>query len=51
MYDNYIAVDWAQANMAVARLTKISDKANVIDVPANIENLKDYLKLTKGSKI
>jgi hypothetical protein len=26
MYDHYIAIDWAQENMAVARLTSQLDK-------------------------
>lgn len=51
MYDNYIAVDWAQSNMAIARLTKSQKKGSVIDVPANIKELKNYLKLVRGSKI
>ncbi len=51
MYDNYIAVDWAQANMAIARLSRISDKAHVIDVPASVDDLKDYLRLRTGTKI
>lgn len=51
MYDNYIAVDWAQSNMAIARLTKSSKKANVIDMPASIKELKSYLKQVRGSKI
>ena len=51
MYDHFIAVDWAQANMAIARLTKTSKKAHVIDVPSSVKELKNYLKLTRGSKI
>lgn len=51
MFDNYIAVDWAQSNMAIACLTKKSDKAKVVDVPANVKNLKDYLRLKRGKTI
>lgn len=51
MYNHYIAVDWAQKNMAIARLTKKSEKINTIDVPADVEELKMYLKNLHGSKI
>ena len=51
MYDHYIAVDWAQANMAVARLTKQSKVPEVRDVPSNIRDLKDYLASLRGTKI
>ena len=51
MYDHYIAVDWAQTNMAVARLTKQSMKATVTDVPANLEDLKAYLCSLRGRTI
>lgn len=50
-YDHYIAVDWAQSNMAVARLTPCSPKATVKDVPANLEDLKAYLGSLKGRKL
>lgn len=50
-YDHYIAVDWAQSNMAVARLTKQSVKPTVKDVPANLEDLKVYLTSLRGRKI
>lgn len=51
MYDNYIAVDWAQSNMAIARLSQKSDKASVIDVPASIEELKVYLDARRGTTV
>lgn len=50
MYDHYIGVDWAQRNMAIARMTKSSEKIQVIDVPASVSELKVYLKSLKGSK-
>lgn len=50
-YDHYIAIDWAAKNMAIARMTKKSNKINVIDVPADIKELQFYLKNLKGSKI
>lgn len=51
MFDHFIAVDWAQLNMAIARMTANSEKAHVIDVPADIEELKLYLSRLKGRKI
>jgi len=50
IYDHYIAIDWAAKNMAIARMTKKSNKITAIDVPADIEELKFYLKRLKGSK-
>jgi transposase len=51
MYQHYIAVDWAQSNMAIAHLTGESNRASVRDVPASVEDLKEYLKSLRGSKI
>jgi len=51
MYQHYIAVDWAQSNMAIAHLTGGSNRASVRDVPTSLEDLKDYLKSLRGSKI
>jgi len=51
IYDNYIALDWAQKNMAIARMIAKTDKIQAMDVPADLGNLKDYLKNLKGSKI
>jgi len=51
MYDHYIALDWAQINMAVARMTKESTKVISKDVPANIRELKMYLMNLKGKKM
>ena len=51
MYDHYIAVDWAQKNMAIARMTKKSKKTHVIDVASDIGDLCAYLKHLKGKKI
>ena len=50
-YDHYIAVDWAQSNMAIARMTKCSDKISVIDVPTSIKEFQVYLSQLKGRKI
>jgi hypothetical protein len=51
MFDHYIAVDWAQKNMAIARMTKSATTASVIDVPADIKELQLYLKKLKGKTI
>ncbi len=51
IYDHYIAIDWAIKNMAVARMTKKSNKITVIDVPSDIAELQNYLKNLKGSKV
>ena len=51
MYDYFIAVDWAQANMAIARMSRISDKITTHEGPADLFGLKSYLKGLKGSKI
>lgn len=51
MYDHYIALDWAQRNMAIARMTKESSQVKVINVPAKLDELKLYLSRLKGRKI
>lgn len=50
-FDNYIALDWSQSNMAIARMTSGSIQVKVIDVPSSIENMKIYLKNIRGTKI
>lgn len=51
MYDNYIALDWAQANMAVARISNNSDRPIVKEGSSDILGLKSYLDNLKGTKI
>ena len=51
MYDHYIGLDWAQSNMAIARMSKVLEKTHVIDVEADITELIFYLKRLKGKKI
>ena len=51
MYDYYIALDWAQANMAIARMTGTSDKVLINESPSDIRDLKVYLKSLKGKKL
>ena len=51
IYDHYIAIDWSIINMAIARMTKKSNKITAIDVPSDIEDLQAYLKNLRGTKI
>ena len=51
MYDHYIAVDWAQSNMAIARMTKEAPAVKVINVPSSVKELQIYLNRLKGKKI
>ncbi len=51
MYDNYIAVDYSQRNMAIAKMTNSSSKIITKDVPSNIKDLQLYLSQTKGRNI
>ncbi len=51
IYDHYIAIDWSAINMAIARMTKKSNKITVVDVPSDIKELQFYLKNLKGTKI
>lgn len=50
-FDNYIALDWAQRNMAVAHMSKHSNEMTAIDVPSNIKALKTYISQMEGTKI
>ncbi len=51
IYDHYIAIDWSQVNMAIARMTKKSNKITAIDVPSDIKELQVYLENLKGKKV
>ena len=51
MYDHYIALDWAQSNMAVARMTAKSQQIKSMEGPSDLVALKDYLKNLQGPKI
>jgi len=51
IYDHYIAIDWSINNMAIARMTKKSNKITAIDVPSDIEDLQAYLKNLRGTKV
>lgn len=51
IYEHYIAIDWSKKNMAIARMTRKSNKINVVDVDSDVEELQIYLKSLKGSKV
>jgi Transposase len=51
MFDHYIALDWAQSNMALARMTQKSGEIKVVDVPSSVEEIKLYLQQLRGRKI
>jgi transposase len=50
-YDHYIALDWSERNMAIARLGKKDSEPKIIDVPSDLKELKIYLTNLKGKKI
>ncbi len=50
-YENYVAVDWSKSNMAIARLTRSRVQPKVLERPADIRELKTYLKGLKGKTI
>jgi len=50
-YDHYIALDWSERNMAVARMGKKDIEPKVIDVPSDLKELKLYLSNLHGKKI
>jgi len=50
-YDHYIALDWSERNMAIARMGKKDSVPKVIDVPTDLMGLKKYLSNLKGKKI
>ena len=43
MYDHYIAVDWAQSNMAIARMTTKSHNIKTTDTKSDVGDLRAYL--------
>lgn len=51
MFDHYIAVDWGQNFMAIARMTRCSNEISVVSGASDLESLKAYLKQLRGKKI
>lgn len=50
-FNHYIALDWSEKTMAIARMNPQSLKAKVIEENAQLSSLKSYLQNLKGSKI
>jgi hypothetical protein len=50
-FDHYLALDWSQKNMSIARQTKKMKKPVIIDVPSELKNLKAYIEKLNGKKI
>jgi len=50
-YDQYIAIDWSQVNVAIARMKKNSIEPKKIEMDSNIKEVKKYISGIKGSKI
>ncbi|MHC1736462.1 MAG: transposase [Ignavibacteriaceae bacterium] len=51
-YEHYIAIDWSQTNMAIARMSKSSKgKIKITECPTSIKRLKEQLESLRGSKI
>ncbi len=50
-YHHYIAVDWSERIMAIARTTNPQREPQMIERPANLTELKEYLAGLKGRTI
>lgn len=50
-FDHYLALDWAQSNMAVAHLNTKTGEISTLDVRSDVEALKSYFEQFKGTKI
>jgi transposase len=49
-FNHYIALDWAQSNMAIARMTAKAEKIAVFETPSSVKELKVYLSQLSGTK-
>lgn len=51
-YDHYIAIDWSQVNIALARMTQRRAKVNIVEWRrSDVKLVKEYLSNLKGSII
>ena len=50
-YNHYIAIDWSQTVLSIARMTPKADKINLISIETSLYDVKDYLDSFRGSKI
>ena len=51
LYDHYIALDWSEKTMAIARMRSQSANPKVIEQRSDIKGLQKYLTNLKGRKI
>lgn len=51
MYDHFIAFDWAQHNVAIARMTAKASKIQCFDAISDTKEIRIYLNSLKGKKI
>lgn len=49
VYDHYVAVDWSQRTMAVAHLGRRGSEPSVFERPADVRQVKQYLRSLRGS--
>lgn len=50
-YDHYVALDWAQSNMAWAHSAKNTEKVETFDVRSDVQGFKRYLENLKGKTV
>lgn len=51
IYDHSLAIDWSIQNITIARINKNSNKITIIYVPADLTELKLYLKKLEREKV
>lgn len=51
LYDYYIALDWSEKTMAIARMRSQSANPKVMETKSNLKELQKYLTNLKGRKI
>jgi transposase len=51
LFDNYIALDWAQANVALAKTTSLSSIISVSEYPADLPLIKKFLEGQRGTTV
>lgn len=50
-YNHYVAVDWSQKMMAIARLTPTRKDPMIFQRPTDLKELQQYLSLLEGTKV
>lgn len=51
LFDNYIALDWAQAGVALAKATDMSPVISLSEYPADLALIKQYLDAQNGRTV